>query len=234
MSRTILTFWLLGAALPLAAQPTSALHAEGLAALAKQFLLEETRRASSESDVRVDVDALDPRLVFPACADLKLTAHGRGYGRTSVTARCNAPQPWAASLTATIGVWRKVAVTAHALGPHVIVQAADIEMQPRNLAELNGRFIDAPERVIGWTTRRAIPPGAVIGVRQLVAPITVERGDEVRIRAGEGPLAVSMTGTALADGMTGEQIAVRNAQSSRVIRAWVVAPGWVSTAAPRQ
>ncbi len=69
----------------------------------------------------------------------------------------------------------------------------------------------------------------MLSARQLVAPIAVNKGDEVKIRSGDGPVAVSMNGTALGDGMPGEQIAVRNVQSERVIKAWVVAPGLVST-----
>jgi flagella basal body P-ring formation protein FlgA len=85
------------------------------------------------------------------------------------------------------------------------------------------------DRVVGWTVRRATATDTVLSARQLMAPIAVNKGDEVRIRSGGGPIAVSMNGTALGDGMPGEQIAVRNAQSDRVIKAWVVAPGLVST-----
>jgi len=69
-------------------------------------------------------------------------------------------------------------------------------------------------------------------VRQLDAPIAVNKGDEVRIRSGQGLIAVSMNGTALGSGMPGEQIPVRNVQSDRVVKAWIVAPGLVSTGPP--
>src|SRR4051794_3735417 len=225
MTRTLVALLLLVITGPLRAQPSQPLDAGELGRLVERMLLDSARGDAAGADVRVTVDPLDARLRFPACDDLKLQQHGaRGYGRTSVTVRCDAPQPWAASMTGTVGVWRRVAVAVHALANQSVVQATDIEMQPRDLADLNGQYIDAPERVIGWTTRRALAPGTVIGVRQLVAPITVGKGDDVKIRAGQGLVAVSMTGTALAAGMTGEQIAVRNLQSSRIVKAWVVGP----------
>jgi len=230
MTRTITALLLLAASA--LAQPTAPLDAAGLTVLTRQLLLDNVRHDAAGADVRVEVDPIDARLRFPACDDLKLAQHGRAFGRTSVTLRCDAPQPWVASMTATIGVWRKVAVVVHALASQTVVQANDIEMQRRDLAELNGQYIDSPERVVGFTTRRAIAPGTVVGVRQLIAPVTVNKGDDVKIRAGQGPVAVSMTGTALGAGMTGEQIAVRNVQSSRIVKVWVLGPGLVSTAPP--
>ena len=214
----------------LAAQPTPELGGDDLAARTRQFLLATARLDFPNADVRVDVDAPDARLRFPVCDDLKMTPHGaRGLGRTSVTVRCEAPQPWAASLTATIEVWRPVAVASHALAARTALQASDVAMEPRNLADLHDQYIDDASRIGGWITRRAIAPDAVLNVRLLAAPIAVNKGDAVRIRSGQGPVAVSMNGTALDDGMPGEQIAVRNVSSSKVVRAWVVEPGLVTT-----
>jgi flagellar basal body P-ring formation protein FlgA len=214
----------------LGAQPTPELGSDELSHLTQRFLADAARLDFANADVRITVDAPDARLRFPACANLTMTPHGqRGFGRTSVTVRCEAPQPWAASLTATIEVWRPVAVAAHALAGQAALQPNDIVMESRNLADLHDQYVDSSERIVGWTTRRPIAPGAVLNLRQLVAPIAVAKGDEVRIRAGLGAVAVSMNGIALDSGMPGEQIAVRNVQSSRVIKAWVVAPGLVTT-----
>jgi flagella basal body P-ring formation protein FlgA len=214
----------------LGAQSTPELSGDALAQLAQRFLTDTARRDFTDADVRVAVDAPDARLRFPACANLTMTPHGpRGLGRTSVTARCESPQPWAASLTATIEVWRPVAVAAHAIAGQAALQTSDIAMEPRNLADLHGQYVDAAARIVGWTARRPIASGAVLNLRQLVAPIAVNKGDEVRIRSGLGAVSVSMNGTALDNGMPGEQIAVRNTQSSRVIKAWVVEPGLVTT-----
>ena len=214
----------------LCAQPTPELGGEELAARTRQLLLDAARIDFPNADVRVEVDAPDARLRFPVCDDLKTTPHGtRGFGRTSVTVRCEIPQPWAAALTASIEVWKPVAIAVHALPGQTPLQASDIAMEPRNLADLRGQYIDDASRIVGWTVRRPVAPGAVLTIRQLVAPIAVNKGDAVRIQSGQGAVAVSMNGTALDNGMPGEQIAVRNVSSSRVVKAWVVEPGLVTT-----
>ena len=212
------------------ATQTPELGGNELAALARQFLLDAARLDSPKADVRVEVDAPDARLRFPVCDDLKMTPHGaRAVGRTSVTVRCETPQPWAAALTASIEVWKPVAVAVHALAGQTVLQASDVEMQPRNLADLHGQYIDDASRIVGWSVRRPVAPGSVLSIRQLVAPIAVNKGDAVRIQSGLGAVAVSMNGTALDNGMPGEQIAVRNVSSSRIVKAWVVEPGLVTT-----
>lgn len=237
MNRLIVALWIASACASAFAKQSSAtaeMDAAQLGAKVQRFLEAEAANRFPGADARVSVNALDVRLRFPACDKLTLTPHGtRGYGRTSVTARCNTPQPWAASMTATIEIWRPVVVVVHALPAGCVIQADDIAMQPRNLADLRDQYIAESDRVVGWTTRRPVATGAVLSARQLAAPIAVNKGDEVQIRAGSGPVLVSMNGTALDKGMPGEQIAVRNVQSNRTIKAWVVGPGLVSTG-PRE
>lgn len=230
MNRFAAALWFAaGCAFAADGQSTSEMAAAELATLAQQFLAKSAAGDSPNADVRVSVNPLDARLRFPACDNLVLTSHGARVGRTSVTARCDQPQPWAASVTATVEVWRPVAVLVHALPGGTTIRADDIEMQPRNLGDLRDSYITDVNRAVGWTVRRPAAGDTVLSARQLVAPIAVNKGDEVKIRSGDGPIAVSMNGTALGDGMPGEQIAVRNVQSERVIKAWVVAPGLVST-----
>lgn len=234
MNRLIVALSLCCASATVCAVATPELDAAQLGEKVQRFLEAGAANDFPKADVRVNVNALDSRLHFPACDDLALMQHGaRGLGRTSVTARCDAPQPWAASMTATIEVWRPVVVLVHALPADTVIQAADIALQPRNLADLHDQYIGEADRAIGWTTRRPVVAGAVLSARQLVAPIAINKGDEVRIRSGTGAVMVSMNGTALDKGMPGEQIAVRNVQSDRVIKAWVVGPGLVSTG-PRE
>jgi len=235
MKLSIVFLWLvIGSEIAVAADAPAQLEASDISAKVHTFLLAAARTEYPNADVRVSVNPLDSRLRFPVCDNLLLTSHGQsGYGRMSVTLRCDAPRAWAASVTAVVEVWRPVVVALHGLPSGSTINADDIALEPRDLADVRDQFIDAPERAIGWTTRRPIGPGTVLSARTLVAPITVSKGDQVNIRSGQGMVVVTMQGTALANGMPGEQIAVRNLQSQRIVKAWVVAPGLVS-AGPRQ
>ncbi len=209
---------------------TAEMNATELGATVQRLLLGDARKDFPKADVRVQVNSLDARLRFAACENFSITRHGsRQYGRVSVTARCEAPQPWAASMTGSIEVWRPVAVAARALDNNSVLRADDIAMESRNLADLRNQYISDPTRVVGWSPRRPLAVGTVLSLRQLEAPITVNKGDVVRIRSSTGTVVVNANGTALDKGMPGEQIAVRNVQSDRVVRAWVVGPGLVST-----
>jgi flagella basal body P-ring formation protein FlgA len=234
MKRSIVLLWVVVAIQVAVADDAPAeLDASDVGAKVHTFLLSAARAEYPNADVRVSVNPLDSRLRFPVCDKLLLTPHGQSsYGRMSVTLRCDAPRTWAASVTAVVEVWRPVVVALHGLPRGSTINADDITLEPRDLADVRDQFIDAPERAIGWTTRRPIGPGTVLSARTLVAPITVSKGDQVNIHSGQGMVVVTMHGTALADGMSGEQIAVRNLQSQRIIKAWVVAPGLVS-AGPR-
>ena len=222
--------WVLTASRVMAADDVPPqLDAHDISAKVQSFLLEAAHAEHPNADVRVSVNPLDSRLRFPVCDNLRLTPHGQNvYGRVSVTLRCDTPNAWAASVTAVVEVLSPVVVALHGLPSGSTIKADDIAVEPRDLADVRDQFIDAPERAIGWTTRRPIAPGTVLSARTLVAPITVTKGDQVNIRSGQGMVVVTMQGTALTNGMPGEQIAVRNLQSQRIIKAWVVAPGLVS------
>src|SRR3954452_20431525 len=84
VSCTHVAWSLLLAAAPLAAQPTQPLDGAGLTGVAQRWVLAAARRDAPDADVHVVADPLDTRLRFPACDDLKLSQHGRGYGRTSI------------------------------------------------------------------------------------------------------------------------------------------------------
>jgi flagella basal body P-ring formation protein FlgA len=75
--------------------------------------------------------------------------------------------------------------------------------------------------------RQPVAEGAVILPGQLVQPRAVRRGQRVVIEAVRGAMQVNGSGEALADGMPGERIKVRNVGSGRVVEATVRPDGRV-------
>ena len=58
----------------------------------------------------------------------------------------------------------------------------------------------------------------------------IKKGDKVTIRATHGVVTVATVGTAMRDGVAGEQIPIRNLKSNRLVNAWVIGRGLVTTA----
>ena len=104
MKRFLFLLWLVIASRGAFADDAPAqLEASDISAKVQMFLLAAVRAQYPNADVRVTVNPLDSRLRFPVCDNLLLTPHGQsGYGRMSVTLRCDTPRAWAASVTAVV------------------------------------------------------------------------------------------------------------------------------------
>jgi len=92
------------------------------------------------------------------------------------------------------------------------------------------RGFSSVDKVIGMIAKRTIRNNMVISVNQLKAPSLIKRGDSVVITAANSSMSVSMNGTALMDGMLGQQISIQNTQSKRTIKGRVTDRGHVLVA----
>jgi flagella basal body P-ring formation protein FlgA len=116
------------------------------------------------------------------------------------------------------------AVTLHR---GAIITAGQIKMTRQNLIHLNEPCLDAGT-VIGMRVKRTITAGHVIDKRFLEENPTVSKGEVVKILAGKGPMLLSTTGIAMADGKPGEMIRVENISSRKLIYCRVNSPGIVT------
>jgi len=199
-----------------------------LAARVATTLRDQAAQANPGRDVSVDVERLDPRLTFVACAELSLSTQGGPYGRVTAIARCDRPRAWSAAIPATVSVRAPVAVLSHPLPRDARITSADVALEPRDLGTLHGDYATDVAAVTGWTAKRALDAGTVLSARYLKPAAVVARGDTVQISSARGSVAVHAAGTALGPGVAGEQISVRNLASDRIVRAWVTGPGMVS------
>ena len=92
---------------------------------------------------------------------------------------------------------------------------------------LSQGYLTEPEQAIGQKLKRATVNEQVLAPVFLEQAEAVRRGDQVVIRARTGTVSVVMPGEALADGVPGQQIRVRNLSSQRVVKARVMEPGTV-------
>ncbi|MCZ6644216.1 MAG: flagellar basal body P-ring formation chaperone FlgA [Gammaproteobacteria bacterium] len=195
-----------------------------------RFAAERAQLRYPNADISVNTRALDPRVQIPGCEDLTLELNGeRRVGRVSVSVRCQQPQPWQLFVTTDINVTMPVVVSRRSILRNGILGREHVGLEPREIGRLRTDYLTDLEQVIGRQAKRAIQENAVIFSRQVVPAKLVKKGDKVIIRATRGAVTVATVGTALRDGIAGEQIPIRNRKSDRLINAWVIGRGLVST-----
>lgn len=191
-----------------------------------QARIPEAQRA----DARIELGRLDPRLRLPACSSaLQAFANGdrAAAGALSVGVRCAGARPWTLYIPARVAVFGPVAVIARPLARGASIQPHDLEIVQRDLSGLTHGYFDTREAAVGKMARQLLSAGQVLQTNQVASPKLVRRGEQVTLRASATGFEVSVAGSALADGVLGQRIRVRNERSRRVVEGEVVAAGAV-------
>ncbi len=196
---------------------------------AAEFLQQYYAKTKAER-VDIEVNRLDPRLNLTDCSanlNFSVNDHQSSGGNVSVHAQCQGQQPWALYIPAQVDLYRPVAVAGHNLSRGTIIGPTDIEMVLKNTSHLRQGFVDTPEKALGLELRRPLKRGEALRGGVLIEPLAVKRGDEVRLLALSGAIRVSAQGTAMGSGRIGEQIRVKNNNSSRIVKGEIIAAGQV-------
>lgn len=105
------------------------------------------------------------------------------------------------------------------------------QVQPQDLAYGSAPVFavppDAPrdaEAVIGKIARRPLRAGSPVSAHDLSAPLVVKRDDDVQVAYHSEGISLILQGKAMADGAVGDQVAVMNTTSKKVIQAVVTGP----------
>jgi flagellar basal body P-ring formation protein FlgA len=181
--------------------------------------------AGAAGDVlRVDVDAIDPRLRLAHCANA-LSAFVAGDGqlrdRTTVGVRCEADSRWSIYLGAALSSEMPVLVARHAMAAGSHPAADDFSVVTRRLPGLSSRYLSDPAQLAGQRLRRPVAMDEALNADSVaVAPI-VHRGQEITLLAHGGGMDVRVTVVALSDGRPDELIRVQNPGSQRIVEATV-------------
>jgi flagella basal body P-ring formation protein FlgA len=103
------------------------------------------------------------------------------------------------------------------------VQAEDLTW-----AKVAGAPADAPAdatALTGLVARKPLRSGAVASTRDVTAPQVIKNGDMVNVVYSDGAISVSLTGKAMASAVLGDQVAIQNPSSKKVISAIATGPG---------
>lgn len=195
-----------------------------------EFAAARAQERYPDGDISVTTHALDPRVRLPTCEDLELEVSGpRLLGRVAVSARCQHPQPWRVFVSTEIAVTLPVVVARRSVQRHTVIGPEHVALEPRQINLLRTGYLTDLQQVFGLQAKRTIQDDAVVFSRQVVAPKLVKKGDKVTIRSVRGAVTVAAVGTAMRDGVAGEQIPIRNLSSDRLVNAWVTGRGSVTT-----
>jgi flagella basal body P-ring formation protein FlgA len=195
-----------------------------------QFLIQEyASRDASKVDIKVG--NLDKRLRLAACMDLvfQLQDATNNGGNVNVQVSCNETSRWTILVPATASIFRPVAVASKNLQLGDVVSESDIQLATKDVSGLRMGYELIPERIIGKEIKYAVTKGDAFRTSALNAPLAIKRGDEVSVEAVAGSIKVLTKGTAISDGRIGQQIRVKNNQSSRIVNARVIEAGKVQS-----
>lgn len=168
---------------------------------------------------------LDRRLNLAAC-DQPLQAgeppNGLRGGRSVVEVRCEGSKPWKIFVPVRVELPGMVVVSSEMLPKDTLIRADHVRLQQQDLAKLPSGYMTELNDAVGRRTKRAIRAGSIVSPSALQQAKMVKRGNAVTILADADSFQVRMRGEALANGVAGERIKVKNSSSGRVVSATVI------------
>lgn len=179
------------------------------------------------------IGKIDPRLGLKTCSSaIKLSFNRKPMEQSKLTilAQCTDIKPWKLYLNIQYDIYDRVVTAAETIPRGAIITNSMLDKKDQIINEGRHNGFSSTNKVIGMIAKRTIRNSMVISASQLKAPSLIKRGDSVIITAANSAISVSMNGTALMDGMLGQQISIRNAQSKRTIKGQVTDRGHVLVA----
>jgi flagella basal body P-ring formation protein FlgA len=186
--------------------------------------------APSGATVKVTAGRLDTRLRLPACPvePESFTNAGQTGMPSSVGVRCPEGAAWSLYVPVRVEVIADVVVLAVPGIRGERITADKVSLEPRDVARITGGYLTALAAIDGTVLRHQARLGTVLNPSLVEPERIVRRGERVRLSAGQGLLAVTVEGEALADAARGERVKVRNVASGIVVEGTVEQAGLVS------
>jgi flagellar basal body P-ring formation protein FlgA len=122
----------------------------------------------------------------------------------------------ARTVTGRIFALTQVPVLKNALRAGDIIDAHDIEYVDIRAKDIAGNII-----MVGQSPRRGIAAGKMLTANDIVAPVSVKKGEMVTVILKTGVLSLTMQAKALQSGATGDTIRIINTNSNRALDATV-------------
>jgi len=179
------------------------------------------------------IGKIDPRLTLRACSSaLELSFNRKPIEQSNITilAQCTDQKPWKLYINIKYDIYGRVITASETIPRGAIITRSMLDEKDQIINKGRHSGFSSTKKIIGMIAKRTIRNSMVISANQLKAPSLIKRGDSVVITAANSAISVSMNGTALMDGMLGQQISIRNTESKRTIKGRVTKRGHVLVA----
>ncbi|HEX4974615.1 MAG TPA: flagellar basal body P-ring formation chaperone FlgA [Pseudomonadales bacterium] len=175
------------------------------------------------------VSSLDDRLQLASCEKLHVTLPvNQSYNRRiNAKVDCLDSASWSITVAVSIQVFKPVAVASNQLLRNHRIRAEDIGFAEVELGSLKQGYFSSSQELIGLQLKRNLMAQAPFTPKLLMAPVLIQRGEQVVISAQSAALLVKTNGIALSNGALGQKIQIKNLRSERVIEGKVTGPGQV-------
>jgi len=173
-----------------------------------------------------DVDIIPPKvvndMVVPmagATIDVDIPAQEPLYGSTLVHVRVFAADQLVNQVSYRFHVARyeRVLVARDGTPRDTILESEHLMPRKVDVSGLDGRYVTAPEEVVGTRLVRTLKPGMRITPDMVEMPPVVRRGDRVRVRVSNEAFEISTYGKALDEGAVDAVIEVELQERRRVL-----------------
>ncbi len=166
-------------------------------------------------ELKWEVFPSDPKIIGSSRFSLIFTVDGKVRKNMSLPGHFEAMAPVAVASGQT--------VRGTILGPQ------HVTMVNKDITQIKAPCLDAGE-LMGKIVTRSIKSGAVIELSAVQAPPLIKKGEVVKIIFNNGPIFLSTSGVAKADGTKGQMIRVQNINSNKILHCRVSAAGLVEVA----
>lgn len=193
------------------------------------------RGAGVSRDAEIELPGYSAPMV-PSAKPVRPTVSQLDYdaatGRFSglVQAAADGAPPVTARVTGRVVEMLEVAVPVRRISPGTVLTAADLRMARVRTAQTMGEVVRLPEQAVGLALKQTGVPGQPIPATDLVRPLVVAKGAQVRMTLDAGPVALTANGVAVEGGAMGERIRILNPASRAVVEAEVIGPDQVRVA----
>jgi flagella basal body P-ring formation protein FlgA len=177
-------------------------------ATVERFVHDNT--ADVPGEVVVSVTRPDTRLHLGRCGKLEtwLPNGNRLWGRASIGVRCQNPA-WSFYVPVLVKVNGSALVATRTISSGQVIDAADVQLQARDLTQYPGGLFSKPEQVIGKTAVTVIRAESLLRPELLRSPLAIKQGQQVILVAQGAGFKVSSEGQAMGNAAIGQVVAVK-------------------------